>query len=44
MKTLIATILFILFGFGTIASLFALDLAGAAFCGLVAYVCHKIAF
>lgn len=44
MKTFIFTILFILFGFGTITSLFALDLIGAAFCGLLAYVSHKIAF
>ncbi len=44
MKTFIFTILFILFGFGAITSLFAFDLIGCGLCGLIAYVCHKIAF
>lgn len=44
MKTFIFSILFVLFGIGSIVSLLAFDLIGCALCGLIAYVCHKIAF
>jgi hypothetical protein len=44
MKTFIFAILFVLFGLGAITSLIAFDLIGCALCGLIAYVCHKVAF